>query len=530
MSVLAAGATAGGPSSCPGLLRLLGLLLALSLVLALLDLRGLSGRAGWLAAPDTVLPLDAEPAPAALQLKAEPAPAALPLEAEPASAALEPVPCPSGAAAGSKPTGVVRLDPLAPFDEQVSRVCALGFEAWSLPNGSAAVRALLATPRHRFSWPWPRPARFCDDELRKWHDQYGNGAAMQRVCEAAGQPGGPPRGPVLSAPLFELPPSERPLLARVRDSLVTFEGAVVLPSGVQVQGGHCCYCRAKLHFKNSTRAFACAEAPSAASATSAASAANAADAESADARAAGHALAACELPRISEIMILSSVYGGEPAHVFKEALPRLGPWLPWLRANPHVALHLKSRSHRSEVGNFTLQALQLLGILGPERVVVTGDLAARVAWLPASSTCGQVADQFWGARRVRDELLRAAIVGEARARGQARERVVVLVERRATDHRTWGRPDIYRKALEAVHAAADPARARVVLFSDADEALMSCLACQIRIFSSADAVVGQHGAGLTHAMFMRPGGSKCGQCGRSEISLPFLTRRPDPQS
>ncbi len=492
------------PRACKGLRSLLGVLGALALVLALDALRGLS--AGRLAVSDAAVTLELKAAPAAPA--APPASAAAPTLAAAAqataapaataeSAALEPVPCRAGAAAGSKLAKVERLDPLAPLGEQVSRVCALGLEAWSLSSGSAAARALVAAPRQRFWWPRLRPDRFCDLNLRTWHGEYGNGAAMQRVCDAAAQQGGPPRGPVLAAPLFPLPPPERPLLARVRDAVVSYEGVVQpVGSGVRVQGLHCCYCFTELHFKDSERARACATALSV---------------ESAAARAAGGVLAACELPQLGQVMVLSSVFGGEPAHVFKEVLPRLAPWLPWLRANPHVALHLKSKRGRSGPANFTFEALRLLGLLGPDRVVVAGDVVAREAWLPPSSTCGQVADQFWGARRVRDELLRAALPparAQEHGQGQPRERVVVLIERHASDHRTWGDPARYRQAREAVHAAADPAGARVVLFSDIDDKLMACLVCQISIFGSADAVVGQHGAGLTHAMFMRPGGSK----------------------
>jgi hypothetical protein len=70
------------PRAGPGLSRLLGLLGALSFVLALRALRQPHAAAGWLGA--------------AVALKPEPVPAA-------ALAALEPVPCPAGAAARGDP-------------------------------------------------------------------------------------------------------------------------------------------------------------------------------------------------------------------------------------------------------------------------------------------------------------------------------------------------------------------------------------------------------------------------------------------
>ena len=38
-----------------------------------------------------------------------------------------------------------------------------------------------------------------------------------------------------------------------------------------------------------------------------------------------------------------------------------------------------------------------------------------------------------------------------------------------------------------------------------DEQMMGCMACQVRAFMEADVIVGSHGAGLSHAMFAKPG-------------------------
>ncbi|KAJ1432298.1 hypothetical protein B484DRAFT_395042 [Ochromonadaceae sp. CCMP2298] len=46
---------------------------------------------------------------------------------------------------------------------------------------------------------------------------------------------------------------------------------------------------------------------------------------------------------------------------------------------------------------------------------------------------------------------------------------------------------------------------RVDIFADTDEKLMTCPLCQVRAFHRADVVIGMHGAGLSNAMFMRPG-------------------------
>lgn len=42
------------------------------------------------------------------------------------------------------------------------------------------------------------------------------------------------------------------------------------------------------------------------------------------------------------------------------------------------------------------------------------------------------------------------------------------------------------------------------LFSDTDEELMSCHACQVRAFAEADVLIGMHGAGLSNQLYMKP--------------------------
>ena len=42
----------------------------------------------------------------------------------------------------------------------------------------------------------------------------------------------------------------------------------------------------------------------------------------------------------------------------------------------------------------------------------------------------------------------------------------------------------------------------VVLFSDRNESMMSCFACQVEVFSQTDVLVGMHGAGLGHQIYM----------------------------
>jgi len=88
---------------------------------------------------------------------------------------------------------------------------------------------------------------------------------------------------------------------------------------------------------------------------------------------------------------------------------------------------------------------------------------------------------------------------------------VLLLLRRSSDSahtrnghdlvRQW--TDSFTSSLLSLLATALPGY-EVRLFSDRNETLMRCLGCQIREFAQADVLVGVHGAGLAHMLYMRP--------------------------
>ena len=47
----------------------------------------------------------------------------------------------------------------------------------------------------------------------------------------------------------------------------------------------------------------------------------------------------------------------------------------------------------------------------------------------------------------------------------------------------------------------------VTAFRSSDSELMKCLECQVRAFMTADVIIGSHGAGLSHVMFAKRGGT-----------------------
>jgi len=88
--------------------------------------------------------------------------------------------------------------------------------------------------------------------------------------------------------------------------------------------------------------------------------------------------------------------------------------------------------------------------------------------------------------------------------------VMVLLKRSANSRHTRNKNDLVRQWSDAFAGqllsslqVAFP-RYRVVLFSDRNETLMTCHACQIRAVAQADVLIGVHGAGLSNMLYMRP--------------------------
>ena len=48
---------------------------------------------------------------------------------------------------------------------------------------------------------------------------------------------------------------------------------------------------------------------------------------------------------------------------------------------------------------------------------------------------------------------------------------------------------------------------KIVVFNDQDEELMTCMHCQIDFIAQAKVLIGVHGAGLMHQIFMQPSGA-----------------------
>ena len=89
----------------------------------------------------------------------------------------------------------------------------------------------------------------------------------------------------------------------------------------------------------------------------------------------------------AEVVVLTQRFEWNVYHWTAEALGKLGPVLDYVRAHPHVKLHLMDLDHGRAMGaKFRAEQLALLGIDYSERVV-TGYVRARVVHVPDNYAC-----------------------------------------------------------------------------------------------------------------------------------------------
>jgi len=175
-------------------------------------------------------------------------------------------------------------------------------------------------------------------------------------------------------------------------------------------------------------------------------------------------------------------------------MPRVAPYVEFLRANPGVQIHApEDRAQVSEM-------LRMIGV-DPVRVV-TGVTRAKLVYLPQGTPCG-----FPDARSIQllSRLLRQSL------RSTPRNRLIYV-----------RRSGLRRVAVEApvefvLQAIAERRQLNFTVFSDRPSPPLSTAA---ELFHAAVAVVGPHGAGLSNVVFCEPGTALVeGVCNEPHVNM-----------
>ena len=198
------------------------------------------------------------------------------------------------------------------------------------------------------------------------------------------------------------------------------------------------------------------------------------------------------VPMYDEVFVMSTFYCLKEAayyHKMLEALPRIAPYLDFVKSNPSVRIHVGDVSGR--VPDF----LNILGIPS-DRLIGGGKrdiIRARVVYLPQDQ-CG---DPQPAATALLALYYRSYMQSHYQPLPSEQDTVILI-------HRSLKRPLLNHETVaSSLEKLAQEFGVKFVIFSDA--AGYWSMEETMRLFDRALMVVGPHGAGLSNLIYSRPG-------------------------
>jgi hypothetical protein len=205
--------------------------------------------------------------------------------------------------------------------------------------------------------------------------------------------------------------------------------------------------------------------------------------------------------------------------------PRIVYHLDFLLANPDVFILIGCDSKNNQkltesglrYGLLTLKPFMDIIGLSMNRLVVHRHVYADEIYLPMEGACQDPVYNTWQILNMRRVFLDKLNVVHTRDTYSKTKRQMILIKRSVGTKHTRNNHDLVRQwsdvftdrilvALRESFTSYD-----VTLFSDKNVTLMNCHFCQIEAFAHADVLVGVHGAGLAHQLYMKPNRSTISQ-------------------
>eukprot|EP00756_Hemistasia_phaeocysticola_P012970 Hpha_TRINITY_DN15241_c2_g15::TRINITY_DN15241_c2_g15_i1::g.66298::m.66298 len=181
-----------------------------------------------------------------------------------------------------------------------------------------------------------------------------------------------------------------------------------------------------------------------------------------------------------KVFVISQPLGRATFHFLVEGLPRLGSFLPALRADPEVKVHYM-------MSPLTTKFLGALGI--PESQLVSGELLAEEVWVPRAGNAHDPFQALWGLRALSRVFPSPPVV----FRGKP---VVMLIQRLKNRFIDYREEVVRAVGAKIVSEFGDGVELRY--FRDRDKLNVMQ---QVERWQGADIVAGLHGAGLSLMMF-----------------------------
>ena len=186
----------------------------------------------------------------------------------------------------------------------------------------------------------------------------------------------------------------------------------------------------------------------------------------------------------NEVFVISQFWGESYFHKMMENMPRLAPFLPFLRQNPDIRIHVRARDSHID---YLFRALGL----DPNRTI-TSNVHGKLVYLPRSTTCGHL---LISEGQLLSHEYRTHI--EKNVRGDKTWNSVVLIKRSYS--RRFNQQMQVENIVQNLTAKYE---FRFELFPDNPP---PSIEDTMLIFYRARVIIGPHGAGLSNMLFSRPG-------------------------
>ncbi len=249
---------------------------------------------------------------------------------------------------------------------------------------------------------------------------------------------------------------------------------------------------------------------------------------------------ACKVPKFDKIFVGSQYDDTQIGQFITEDLPKIVYNLDFIKANPEMKIHFGFT--KRDVLPIHVLPHNIFEWLGLSDRLINGSFYAQEAYMPREGGCQEPGYSMFEIYTMRNKFLEMANreigeMGRNHSKGwgyptykkpdpsfgpmdftQSDEDVhkpVVLLVKRSSSVYTQNQGDFRERRWPPEFGGASGVRNalaevfphhRIMIFSDQDKEMMLCMACQVQLFSRAEVVIGVHGAGLTNAVFMKPGG------------------------
>ncbi len=184
----------------------------------------------------------------------------------------------------------------------------------------------------------------------------------------------------------------------------------------------------------------------------------------------------------NEVFTISEFWGFGFFHTMIEDVPRIAPYLPFLRRHKEIKIHVMAKT------KFTRNILALLGI--EEDRLIDGYVRARIIFMPMGTRCGY-------ANIFNIQLLSLYCRRTISHANKDAKTSVVLIKRSAKRFFTH-----HDQILQQLRLMQMRYNITVEVFADNP---LPTFQRSMRMFNSASMVVGPHGAGLSNVIFAKPG-------------------------